>query len=125
MAHEQLTPFQKGVSGNPNGRPKKKKERGTIIKHWLGAKSEGINPVTKLDESLTQEDWIVIAMIGQARKGNVRAAEFLFDAKYGALLKTALPNPDDTGNKPEDFAPFTIVDPVENQVVEIEIGAAS
>lgn len=121
-----LTPFQKGQSGNPNGKPKGAKSRASAVKTWMKAKSDGFNPISQNTELLTQTDWIVIAMIGQARKGNVRAAEFLFDARYGALLRNVLPTSALPENQPEDYAAFTIVDPVnDNQVIEIEIGAAN
>lgn len=122
-----LTPFQKGQSGNPAGKPKGAKRRSSAVKKWMTANSEGFNPISQNSENLTQTDWIVIAMIGQARKGNVRAAEFLFDARYGALLRNVTPSVlPNTDNLPEDYAPFTIVDPVnDNQVIEIEIGAAN
>ena len=38
MANEEnLIPYKKGQSGNPNGRPKGSKNRSTIAKKWLQA----------------------------------------------------------------------------------------
>jgi len=35
MSKEDLIPFKKGESGNPNGRPKGSKNRSTIARRWL------------------------------------------------------------------------------------------
>jgi hypothetical protein len=122
---QNLTPFQKGVSGNPTGK-RGKKNRSTIIKKWMTAQSTGKNPVTGLEDTLSQEDWIIIAMIGQARKGNVRAAEFLLDGKYGPLLKLAAlgqtGNPDNEPVK-DSYISFEIVDPKFEEITDLEISA--
>lgn len=122
-----LTNIQPGEVKNPKGRTKGVQNRSTLVKKWMNARSKGKNPLTASEQNLTQQDWITIAMIGQARKGNVRAAEFLFDARFGAVLRNVDPNkiPEDTANQPEDYAPFTIVDPLNgDEVISFEIGAA-
>lgn len=126
MNEGNLIQLKPGQVINPKGRGKGVKNRSTTINRWMGAKTRSRSPITQKDENLTQEDWIVIAMIGQARKGNVRAAEFLFDARYGALLRNVDPNkiPEDTNNKSEDFSAFTVVDPAyDAEFIELEIGA--
>lgn len=117
---------QKGEVRNPKGRGKSK-NRSTVIKHWLAAKSSGKNPVSGQEDNLSQEDWIIIAMIGQARKGNVRAAEFLLDGKYGPLLKLAAlgqtGDPDNEPAKDNGYISFEIVDPKFEQITDLEISA--
>lgn len=119
-----LIRVQLGEIKNPKGRGKGSQNRGTIINRWMKAKSKGKNPVTGEDSNLSQQDWIVIAMIGQARKGNVKAAEFLFDNKYGPMLRMAdKPVEPETPNPNDGFITFEIVDPHFNDVTQLEIGA--
>lgn len=123
-----LTTIQVGEVRNPKGRGKGVKNRGTIIKKWLHAKSEGKNPITGNSDNLTQEDWMVIGMIGAARRGNVRAFEILMDGKYGPLLKLLnpsgeLPDQGSSATGSGTFTSFEVVDPKFNDVTEMEIGA--
>lgn len=75
--------FTKGKSGNKNGKPKGVLSRKTIIEKWLSVETKDKNPLTNQASNLTQEDYIVLAMIKQARSGDVKATEFLFNGKYG------------------------------------------
>ena len=53
MAKEDnLIPFQKGESGNPNGRPKGSRNRATIVRQWLEVNRESFNPLTGKKETL-------------------------------------------------------------------------
>ena len=49
---DNLIPFQKGESGNPNGRPKGSRNRSTIVRQWLEVIQQVNNPVTGQNESL-------------------------------------------------------------------------
>lgn len=80
-----LVPFPKGVGGNPNGRPKGGKNRNTLVKYWLGTLENHYNPISKEMEILDQYDIIILAMINQARKGNVTAFRELMDSVFGKL----------------------------------------
>lgn len=84
MSKEDLIPFKKGQSGNPNGRPKGSLNRSTIVKRWLSALEDSTNPITREKESMSQEDIITLALIKKARKGDTQAYKALMDSGYGA-----------------------------------------
>jgi len=84
MANEQnLKPFKKGQSGNPNGRPKGSLNRSTIARKWLDTNKNQVNPITNVEEQLTQEDLMTLALIKKANKGDVQAYKQLMDSAYG------------------------------------------
>ena len=89
MAKEDnLKNWEKGVSGNPKGRPKGSKNRATIVKHWMEAKRDYKNPLNGLIEHLSQEDVLTLAMINKGVKGDVSAYRALMDSLYGAVKQT-------------------------------------
>ena len=70
MANEKnLKPFKKGQSGNPKGRPTLMPELKEAIAQILGEEKEGRSAL----------EAILSAMRAKAAKGDVKAAEFLFD----------------------------------------------
>ena len=74
MANEQnLKPFKKGQSGNPNGRPKKLPHLEELLADILGEDKEGI----------TAAEAILRALRAKATKGDIRAAEVLLERAYG------------------------------------------
>jgi hypothetical protein len=89
MANEQnLKPaWEKGESGNPNGRPKGAKNRSTIAKYWLDVNQKLKNPLTGAEETMSQEDLMTLALIKKAREGDVAAYKALMDSGYGAPLQ--------------------------------------
>lgn len=72
---ENLTPWPKGVSGNPAGRPKGSRSRQSIYKQWLEITPEGADK--------ENADMVAIAMIEKAKAGDVNAAKEVFDSGYG------------------------------------------
>lgn len=76
-------PFKKGQSGNPNGRPKGRKNRSTVIRHWLEAIDKGRNPISGDTEKMSVEDRMTLAMIAKALKGDTSAYKALMDSAYG------------------------------------------
>ena len=78
-------PFPKGVSGNPNGRPKGLRNRSTIVREWLEANYKKVNPITGQNETLQIQDHLVISLIGKALKGDVQAFRELFDSAHGKV----------------------------------------
>lgn len=82
-----LKPFEKGESGNPNGRPKGAKNRSTIAKYWLEVNQKLKNPLTNQEETMSQEDLMTLALIKKAREGDVNAYKALMDSGYGAPIQ--------------------------------------
>ena len=82
-----LKPFEKGESGNPNGRPKGSKNRSTIARHWLQVNQNLKNPLTGQEETMSQEDLMTLALIKKAREGDVNAYKALMDSGYGAPVQ--------------------------------------
>jgi hypothetical protein len=89
MANEEnLKPaWQKGESGNPAGKPKGAKNRSTIARQWLETTQKAKNPITGVEEILTQEDLGTLAMVKKMREGDVSAYKALMDSGYGAPLQ--------------------------------------
>ena len=70
---ENLKNFPKGVSGNPNGRPKKLPELDKLLAEVLGEEKDGI----------TAAQVILMKIRQKAISGDVRAAEIMLDRAYG------------------------------------------
>ena len=79
--------WEKGESGNPAGRPKGAKNRSTIAKYWLETTQKAKNPITGVEETLTQEDLGTLAMVKKMREGDVSAYKELMNSAYGAPLQ--------------------------------------
>jgi hypothetical protein len=85
---DNLKPFEQGESGNPNGRPKGSRNRSTIARQWLGVNQNLKNPLTGVNETMSQEDLMTLALIKKARDGDVSAYKALMDSGYGAPLQS-------------------------------------
>jgi hypothetical protein len=79
--------WEKGESGNPAGRPKGSKNRSTIARQWLEVNQNLKNPLTGVEETMSQEDLMTLALIKKAREGDVNAYKALMDSGYGAPLQ--------------------------------------
>jgi hypothetical protein len=79
--------WEKGESGNPNGRPKGSKNRSTIARRWLEVNQNLKNPITGISETMSQEDLMTLALIKKAREGDVNAYKALMDSGYGAPIQ--------------------------------------
>jgi hypothetical protein len=79
--------WEKGESGNPNGRPKGSKNRSTIARQWLEVNQSLKNPLTGEQETMSQEDLMTLALIKKAREGDVNAYKALMDSGYGAPIQ--------------------------------------
>jgi hypothetical protein len=90
MSKEDLIPFEKGKSGNPNGRPKGKRNRSTIIRELLD-----------MDDNETA---IHMAQIKKAiDAGDTAAYKAILDSAYGApVQQTNI----DANVKGEDVTPI-------------------
>ena len=80
-------PWTKGQSGNPSGRPKGSKNRSTIARYWLGTTEKVKNPITGLEEEMTQEDLITLSQIKKAREEDTAAYRALMDSGYGSPVQ--------------------------------------
>ena len=88
MANKDIQPrWEKGESGNPNGRPKGSRNRSTIARHWLEVNQNLKNPLTSEMETMSQEDLMTLALIKKAREGDVAAYKALMDSGYGAPVQ--------------------------------------
>ena len=88
MANEEnLIPYEKGQSGNPNGRPKGSKNRSCVAKKWLSVEQDLKNPLTGDNEVMSQEDLMTLALIKKARTGDATAYQKLLDSAYGAPVQ--------------------------------------
>lgn len=76
--------FEKGQTGNPNGRPKGTRNRSTIARYWLDAVTKKENPLTGKLEELSQADQIMLALLKKALRGDIAAAKELLDSGFGA-----------------------------------------
>ena len=88
MANKDVQPrWEKGESGNPNGRPKGSLNRSTIARRWLEVNQNLKNPLTGENETMSQEDLMTLALIKKARDGDVNAYKALMDSGYGAPVQ--------------------------------------
>ena len=111
MANEEnlLPQWKKGQSGNPKGRPKGSKNRSSVARKWLALEQSKNNPITDVEETLSQEDLMTLALIKKAREGDATAYQKLLDSAYGApvqqIEQTNIEQPlfpdvkEDNGNK--------------------------
>lgn len=84
MANEQnLTPFPKGVSGNPAGKPKGTEHSKTRLKRILDLVQKRKNPITGEEEDFTVLELMDMQMIAKALKGDQRAYQEVMDRLEG------------------------------------------
>jgi hypothetical protein len=89
MANEQnLKPFEKGVSGNPNGRPKGVTNSKVRLLRILEMVTSAKNPVTGELEDFTIAEQLDIKIIAKAMKGDIRAYQELLDRLEGRAKQT-------------------------------------
>lgn len=81
--NENLIPAKKGEVRNPNGRPKGIPNTATRLKRLLELEQSMKNPVTGELENFTVAEQMDMAMIKEARKGNVKAYTQLVDRLEG------------------------------------------
>jgi hypothetical protein len=96
---ENLKPFKKGETGNPNGRPKKLPPIKELIEKTLGEEKNGITGV----------DAIFKVLLSKAVKGDLKASQMLLDYYYGkATQKTEIVGEIQTTNKPIDLKKLSL-----------------
>lgn len=83
--------FPKGVSGNPKGYPKGRKNRSTIIKEFLNLtlkRADGTNmpnPLNADQKAMTVEEAVIAALIKKALSGHILAIQEIQDTVYGKM----------------------------------------
>lgn len=66
-------PYQKGKSGNPNGRPKGAKTHKTLLREQLFSKALGDSDLIEIIKSMGE----------MAKQGDAQAAKLLFEYHFG------------------------------------------
>jgi hypothetical protein len=72
------TPWPKGQSGNPKGRPPKLPGLDLLLASVMGEEENGVSAA----------ETVLRAMLAKAAGGDVRAAEVLLDRAYGKAAQT-------------------------------------
>lgn len=75
--------FEPGKSGNPAGRPKGLLNSKTILNKFLALEEKVRNPVTGLEEQMSQLEIIYLQQIAKARKGDLKAMKEIMDRLEG------------------------------------------
>lgn len=89
MANEQnLTPFPKGVSGNPAGKPKGVEHSKTRLLRLLQLVTKVRNPVTGEDEEFTIAEQLDMKIIAKAMKSDLKAYQEILDRLEGRAKQT-------------------------------------
>lgn len=84
---ENLRKFSAEYQPEKNGRPKGSRNRSTIARLWLETTQKAKNPITGVEETLSQEDLGTLAMVKKMRDGDVSAYKALMDSGYGAPVQ--------------------------------------
>lgn len=87
MANEQnLKPLKKGHPGM-GGRPKGSVSLTTVLKKVLDKRFDLKNPLTQKKEKHNVKEWLNIALIARAMKGNVPALQMIYDRIEGKVAQ--------------------------------------
>ena len=93
-SEDNLIPFKKGESGNPNGRPKKfttllkgigykQSEINDTIQNMLGMDMEQLKDIVQSDDTTILEKTIANALYRSFRKGSLYSIDTLLTRVYG------------------------------------------
>ena len=115
MANEQnLTPFPKGVSGNPAGKPKGTQHSKTRLLRLLDLVQKKKNPITGEEEEFTVLELMDMQMIAKALKGDQRAYETVVDRLEGKPKQTTDITADIKGNVQITIEPDADCQPIKD-----------
>ena len=83
------TQFNKGVSGNPAGKPKGVQNSKTRLLRLLELVTKMKNPVTGEEEEFSLAEQLDMQVIAKARKGDLKAYEMILDRLEGRAKQTS------------------------------------
>lgn len=88
---ENLTPFKKGQSGNPNGRPKGSISITTKLKDILSKKLDYKDPFSMSTEKKEIREIMALELVRQALQGkNLKAIQEIMDRVEGKPIATQI-----------------------------------
>jgi len=111
---ENLTPYPKGVSGNPAGKPKGTEHSKTRLRRLLDLVQKKRNPITGEEEEFTVLEMMDMQMIAKALKGDQRAYEAVVDRLEGKPKQTTDITADIKGNVQITIEPDADCQPIKD-----------
>jgi len=111
---DNLVHFEKGQSGNPNGRPKGVQNSKTRLLRLLELVQKRKNPITGEDEDFTVLELMDMQMISKALKGDQRAYEAVVDRLEGKPKQTTDITADIKGNVQITIEPDANCQPIKD-----------
>jgi hypothetical protein len=111
---ENLTPYPKGVSGNPAGKPKGTQHSKTRLLRILDLVQKKRNPITGEEEEFTVLELMDMQMIAKALKGDQRAYEAVVDRLEGKPKQTTDITADIKGNVQITIEPDADCQPIKD-----------
>jgi hypothetical protein len=111
---DNLVHFEKGQSGNPNGRPKGVQNSKTRLLRLLELVQKRRNPITGEDEDFTVLELMDMQMISKALKGDQRAYEAVVDRLEGKPKQTTDITADIKGNVQITIEPDADCQPIKD-----------
>jgi hypothetical protein len=111
---DNLVHFEKGQSGNPNGRPKGVQNSKTRLLRLLELVQKRKNPITGEDEEFTVLELMDMQMISKALKGDQRAYEAVVDRLEGKPKQTTDITADIKGNVQITIEPDADCQPIKD-----------
>jgi hypothetical protein len=111
---DNLVHFEKGQSGNPNGRPKGVQNSKTRLLRLLELVQKRRNPITGEDEDFTVLELMDMQMISKALKGDQKAYEAVVDRLEGKPKQTTDITADIKGNVQITIEPDADCQPIKD-----------
>ena len=111
---ENLTPYPKGVSGNPAGKPKGTQHSKTRLLRLLDLVQKKRNPITGEEEDFTVLELMDMQMISKALRGDQRAYEAVVDRLEGKPKQTTDITADIKGNVQITIEPDADCQPIKD-----------
>jgi hypothetical protein len=111
---DNLVHFEKGQSGNPNGRPKGVQNSKTRLLRLLELVQKRRNPITGEDEDFTVLELMDMQMISKALRGDQRAYEAVVDRLEGKPKQTTDITADIKGNVQITIEPDADCQPIKD-----------